>query len=195
MLGASGVKKSTQYAILNANYLKTKLAGTYNILYSGKHNTVAHEMILDCRDFKKNSGVEAGDIAKRLMDYGYHAPTVSFPVAGTLMVEPTESESKAELDKFISAMVAIRKEISEVENGVADLTDNVLHNAPHTAKMVVSDTWNHAYSREKAAFPLSWVSDAKIWPSVGRVDNAQGDRNLICTCPSIEEYASESSLV
>ncbi len=194
MLGAAGVKKSTQYAILNANYLKTKLAGTYNILYSGKHNTVAHEMILDCRDFKKNSGVEAGDIAKRLMDYGYHAPTVSFPVAGTLMVEPTESESKAELDKFISAMVAIRKEISEVENGVADLTDNVLHNAPHTAKMVVSDTWNHAYSREKAAFPLSWVSDAKIWPSVGRVDNAQGDRNLICTCPSIEEYASEASI-
>ncbi|MCF8461999.1 MAG: aminomethyl-transferring glycine dehydrogenase [Flavobacteriales bacterium] len=194
MLGASGVKKSTQYAILNANYLKTKLAGTYNILYSGKHNTVAHEMILDCRDFKKNSGVEAGDIAKRLMDYGYHAPTVSFPVAGTLMVEPTESESKAELDKFISAMVAIRKEISEVENGVADLTDNVLHNAPHTAKMVVSDTWSHPYSREKAAFPLSWVSDAKIWPSVGRVDNAQGDRNLICTCPSIEEYASEESI-
>jgi glycine dehydrogenase len=194
MLGASGLKKSTQHAILNANYLKTKLAETYNILYSGKHNTVAHEMILDCRDFKKNSGVEAGDIAKRLMDYGYHAPTVSFPVAGTLMVEPTESESKAELDKFISAMVAIRREISEVENGVADLTDNVLHNAPHTAKMVVSDAWNHTYSREKAAFPLSWVSDAKVWPSVGRVDNAQGDRNLICTCPSIEEYASESSI-
>jgi len=194
MLGASGVKKSTEYAILNANYLKTKLASTYNILYSGKHNTVAHEMILDCRDFKKNSGVEAGDIAKRLMDYGYHAPTVSFPVAGTLMVEPTESESKAELDKFISAMVAIRKEIGEIESGVADLTDNVLHNAPHTAKMVVSDAWSHAYSREKAAFPLAWVSEAKIWPSVGRVDNAQGDRNLICTCPSIEEYSSESSL-
>ncbi|MCF8465538.1 MAG: aminomethyl-transferring glycine dehydrogenase [Flavobacteriales bacterium] len=194
MLGASGVKKSTQYAILNANYLKTKLAGTYTILYSGKHNTVAHEMILDCRDFKKNSGVEAGDIAKRLMDYGYHAPTVSFPVAGTLMVEPTESESKAELDKFISAMISIRKEISEVENGVADLTDNVLHNAPHTAKMVVNDAWSHAYSREKAAFPLSWVSEAKVWPSVGRVDNAQGDRNLICTCPSVEEYASEASI-
>jgi glycine dehydrogenase len=194
MLGASGVKKSTEYAILNANYLKTKLAGTYNILYSGKHNTVAHEMILDCRDFKKNSGVEAGDIAKRLMDYGYHAPTVSFPVAGTLMVEPTESESKAELDKFITAMISIRKEIGEIENGAADLTDNVLHNAPHTAKMVVTDSWSHPYSREKAAFPLAWVSDAKVWPSVGRVDNAQGDRNLICTCPSVEEYATESTL-
>lgn len=192
MLGAYGLKRSTQFAILNANYLKTKLSDTYNILYSGKHGTVAHEMILDCRDFKKNSGVEAGDIAKRLMDYGYHAPTVSFPVAGTLMVEPTESESKAELDKFVSAMVAIRKEIAEVESGVADLTDNVLHNAPHTAKMVVSDSWNHLYSREKAAFPLPFVSEAKVWPSVGRVDNAQGDRNLICTCPSIESYSTET---
>ncbi len=195
MLGASGVKKSTEYAILNANYLKKKLSGTYNILYSGKHDTVAHEMILDCRDFKKNSGVEAGDIAKRLMDFGYHAPTVSFPVAGTLMVEPTESESKAELDKFISAMVTIRKEIGEIESGEADVTDNVLHNAPHTAKMVVSDAWSHPYSREKAAFPLDWVSESKVWPAVGRVDNAHGDRNLICTCPSVEEYASESTSV
>lgn len=190
MLGAEGVKKSTQFAILNANYLKAKLAGTYSILYSGKHGTVAHEMILDCRDFKKNSGVEAGDIAKRLMDYGYHAPTVSFPVAGTLMVEPTESESKEELDRFISAMTAIRKEISEIENGEADLTDNVLLNAPHTSRMVVTDAWNHAYSREKAAFPLPFVADAKVWPSVGRVDNARGDRNLICTCPTVEEYAN-----
>jgi len=195
MLGASGVKKSTEYAILNANYLKTKLAGTYNILYSGKHNTVAHEMILDCRDFKKNSGVEAGDIAKRLMDYGYHAPTVSFPVAGTLMVEPTESESKAELDKFISAMIAIRKEVSEIENGVSDRVDNVLLNAPHTCKMVVSDSWSHAYSREKAAFPLPYVSESKFWPAVGRVDNARGDRNLICTCPSVEEYMGEAETV
>jgi glycine dehydrogenase len=188
MLGADGVKKSTQYAILNANYLKAKLQGTYNILYTGKHNTVAHEMILDCRDFKKNSGVEAGDIAKRLMDYGYHAPTVSFPVAGTLMVEPTESESKAELDKFIGAMISIRKEVSEIENGMADMVDNVLLNAPHTCKMVVSDSWNHAYSREKAAFPLPYVSESKFWPSVGRVDNARGDRNLICTCPTTESY-------
>ena len=195
MLGASGVKKSTEYAILNANYLKTKLAGTYNILYSGKNNTVAHEMILDCRDFKKNSGVEAGDIAKRLMDYGYHAPTVSFPVAGTLMVEPTESESKAELDKFIGAMISIRKEIAEIESGESDITDNVLLNAPHTCKMVVSDNWNHAYSREKAAFPLPYVSESKFWPAVGRVDNARGDRNLICTCPSVEEYVGEIETV
>ncbi|MFM1876457.1 MAG: hypothetical protein RL266_2194 [Bacteroidota bacterium] len=194
MLGAEGVKKSTQYAILNANYLKAKLSGVYSILYSGKHGTVAHEMILDCRDFKKNSGVEAGDIAKRLMDYGYHAPTVSFPVAGTLMVEPTESESKEELDRFISAMINIRKEISEIENGQADITDNVLLNAPHTAGSVVSDTWSHSYSREKAAFPLPYVVAAKVWPSVGRVDNARGDRNLICTCPSVEDYASESAM-
>lgn len=194
MLGAEGVKKSTQYAILNANYLKAKLSGTFNILYSGKHGTVAHEMILDCRDFKKNSGVEAGDIAKRLMDYGYHAPTVSFPVAGTLMVEPTESESKQELDKFISAMITIRKEINEIESGEADITDNVLLNAPHTSKMVVTDSWNHPYSREKAAFPLPFVADAKVWPAVGRVDNARGDRNLICTCPSVEEYANAGAL-
>ena len=195
MLGAEGLKKSTEYAILNANYLKTKLASTYSILYSGKNNTVAHEMILDCRDFKKDSGVEAGDIAKRLMDYGYHAPTVSFPVAGTLMVEPTESESKAELDKFISAMTAIRNEIAEIENGVSDITDNVLLNAPHTSKMVVTDNWNHAYSREKAAFPLPYVAESKFWPAVGRVDNARGDRNLICTCPSVEEYMGETEVV
>ncbi|MBI1287455.1 MAG: aminomethyl-transferring glycine dehydrogenase [Flavobacteriales bacterium] len=191
MLGAGGLKNSTQYAILNANYLKAKLTGSYNILYSGKHGTVAHEMILDCRDFKRSSGVEAGDIAKRLMDYGFHAPTVSFPVAGTLMVEPTESESKAELDRFVDAMTSIRKEISEIESGDADVTDNVLHNAPHTSKMVVSDSWNHPYSREKAAFPLPYVSEAKVWPSVGRVDNAHGDRNLICTCPTTESYAAE----
>ncbi len=193
MLGAEGVKKCTEYAILNANYLKSRLQGPYNILYSGKHNTVAHEMILDCRDFKKNSGVEAGDIAKRLMDYGYHAPTVSFPVAGTLMVEPTESESKAELDKFVDAMLSIRNEIFEIEQGKADLTDNVLHNAPHTAKMVISDKWSHPYAREKAAFPLPFVSESKVWPSVGRVDNAVGDRNLICTCPSIESYSKETT--
>jgi glycine dehydrogenase len=187
MLGGDGVKKSTETAILNANYLKKKLENHYPVLYSGKNGTVAHEMILDCRDFKK-FGVEAGDIAKRLMDYGYHAPTVSFPVAGTLMVEPTESESKHELDQFISAMVSIRQEIAEVENGAADAEDNVLHNAPHTSRMVISSDWNHAYSREKAAFPLPYVAASKFWPPVGRVDNARGDRNLICTCPSIEEY-------
>jgi len=187
MLGAEGVKRSTEMAILNANYLKKRLEGHYPVLYTGKNGTVAHEMILDCRDFKK-AGIEATDIAKRLMDYGYHAPTVAFPVAGTLMVEPTESESKAELDKFISAMVSIRKEIAEVEQGLADAEDNVLHNAPHTSRMVVTSDWNHSYSREKAAFPLPYVAEAKFWPSVGRVDNARGDRNLICTCPSVEQY-------
>jgi glycine dehydrogenase len=193
MLGQKGVKKSTEYAILNANYMKSRLASSFPILYSGKHGTVAHEMILDCRGFKKSTGVEVGDIAKRLMDYGYHAPTVSFPVAGTLMVEPTESESKAELDRFVDTMIAIRKEIEEIENGTSDKEDNVLVNSPHTSKMVVTDNWNHSYSREKAAFPLPYVAEAKIWPPVGRVDNARGDRNLICTCPSTESYVSEAA--
>ncbi|MDC0303483.1 aminomethyl-transferring glycine dehydrogenase [Flavobacteriales bacterium] len=191
MLGQKGVKKSTEYAILNANYMKSRLAASFPILYSGKHGTVAHEMILDCRGFKKSAGVEVGDIAKRLMDYGYHAPTVSFPVAGTLMVEPTESESKAELDRFVDTMIAVRKEIEEIENGTADKEDNVLLNSPHTSKMVVTDDWNHSYSREKAAFPLPYVAEAKIWPPVGRVDNARGDRNLICTCPSVGEYETQ----
>lgn len=191
MLGAAGLKKSTELAILNANYLKAKLDGQYEVLYTGKQGTVAHEMILDCRDFKKSCGVEVADIAKRLMDYGFHAPTVSFPVAGTLMVEPTESESKEELDKFVDAMTSIRKEIEEVENGTADATDNVLLNSPHTSRMVVTDNWNHSYSREKAAFPLPYVADAKVWPAVGRVDNARGDRNLICTCPTTQEYEEQ----
>ena len=191
MLGADGVKKSTELAILNANYLKSKLEGHFDVLYTGKHGTVAHEMILDCRDFKKTSGIEVADIAKRLMDYGYHAPTVSFPVAGTLMVEPTESESKEELDRFVEAMVSIREEIKEIEVGTADTSDNVLLNSPHTSRMVVTDNWNHAYSRQKAAFPLSFVADAKVWPAVGRVDNARGDRNLICTCPTVESYETE----
>lgn len=192
MLGAYGVKRSTELAILNANYLKVKLSGHYDVLYAGKQNTVAHEMILDCRDFKRTSGVEVADIAKRLMDYGYHAPTVSFPVAGTLMVEPTESESLEELDRFAEAMISIRNEIREIENGTAEKDDNVLLNAPHTSRMVVTDKWNHSYSREKAAFPLSFVANSKIWPAVGRVDNARGDRNLICTCPSVEEYETEA---
>ena len=191
MLGSEGLTRSTELAILNANYLKAKLNGHYDVLYTGTKGTVAHEMILDCREFKKTCGVEVADIAKRLMDYGFHAPTVSFPVAGTLMVEPTESESQEELDRFVEAMVAIREEIKEIENGTADSVDNVLLNAPHTSRMVVNDNWQHAYSRQKAAFPLSWVADAKIWPSVGRVDNARGDRNLICTCPSVEEYEQQ----
>jgi glycine dehydrogenase len=176
-------------AILNANYIKESLKGQYPTLYSGKNGRCAHEMILDCVAFKREGGVEVGDIAKRLMDYGYHAPTVSFPVHDTLMIEPTESESKEELDRFCSAMISIKKEIDEIIAGKADKEDNVIKNAPHTAKSVITDDWKHLYSREKAVYPLKWVKDAKFWPSVARVDNAHGDRNLICACPPIEAYA------
>ncbi|MCB0409298.1 MAG: aminomethyl-transferring glycine dehydrogenase [Flavobacteriales bacterium] len=188
MLGTEGLKKSTQMAILNANYIKSKLEAHYGILYTNENKRVAHEMILECRDFKQASGIDVTDIAKRLMDYGFHAPTVSFPVAGTLMVEPTESESKNELDRFIEAMISIRNEVNEVLEGKADKEDNVLHNAPHTAKALITDDWNHKYTREKAAYPLNWVKDAKYWPTVARVDNAYGDRNLVCSCNPIEDY-------
>lgn len=189
MLGGEGVTEATRMAILNANYIKETLKGHYPTLYSGKNGRCAHEMILDCVEFKRQGGVEVGDIAKRLMDYGYHAPTVSFPVHDTLMVEPTESESKEELDRFCSAMISIKKEIDEIISGKADKDDNVIKNAPHTAKAVISDDWKHSYSREKAVYPLKWVKEAKFWPSVARVDNAHGDRNLICACPPIEAYA------
>jgi glycine dehydrogenase len=192
MLGASGVTDATKIAILNANYIKDRLKDSFPTLYSGSNGRCAHEMILDCREFKRTAHIEVGDIAKRLMDYGFHAPTVSFPVADTIMVEPTESESKAELDKFCEAMIEIRKEIDEVINGIADKDDNVLKNAPHTAKSVISSTWNHAYSREKAVYPLNWIKEAKFWPSVARVDNAYGDRNLICACPPIESYENQT---
>ncbi len=188
MLGGVGLTDSTRYAILNANYIKAKLEKHYPILYVGSEGMVAHEMILDCRDFKRAAGIDVSDIAKRLMDYGFHAPTVSFPVAETLMVEPTESEAKAELDRFIEAMIGIRQEIAELENGKADKADNVLKNAPHTNEEVCGDTWNHSYSREKAAFPVQVTREWKYWPTVSRVDNAYGDRNLICTCPPIEDY-------
>ncbi|MGQ0827534.1 MAG: aminomethyl-transferring glycine dehydrogenase [Bacteroidota bacterium] len=194
MLGGEGVTEATRMAILNANYIKELLKNHYPTLYSGKNGRCAHEMILACETFKREAGVEVGDIAKRLMDYGYHAPTVSFPVHDTLMVEPTESESKEELDRFCSAMISIRKEIDEITSGKADKIDNVIKNAPHTAKSVISDSWKHSYSREKAVYPLNWVKDAKFWPSVARVDNAQGDRNLICACPPIEAYAEQPEL-
>jgi glycine cleavage system P protein (glycine dehydrogenase) len=184
MLGAEGLTNATKYAILNANYIKTKLESHYPILYTGERNRVAHEMILDCRSFKQN-GIEVSDIAKRLMDYGFHAPTVSFPVAGTLMVEPTESEDLSELDRFCEAMISIRKEI---ENSSAEDNNNVLKNAPHTMAMLTSDTWNLPYTREQAAFPLEYISENKFWPSVRRVDDAYGDRNLICSCAPIEAY-------
>ena len=188
MLGKQGVTDATRYAILNANHMKEMLKKYYPILYVGKNGRVAHEMILDCKEIKRASGVEVGDIAKRLMDYGFHAPTVSFPVADTLMVEPTESESMEELDRFCDALISIRKEIDEIISGKADKSDNVLKNAPHTAKTLIAGNWKHSYSREKAAYPLKWVSENKFWPSVGRIDNAHGDRNLICACPPIENY-------
>ncbi len=188
MLGAQGVTNSTKIAILNANYIQEKLKGHYSTLYSGKNGRCAHEMILDCRNFKKTAQVEVADIAKRLMDYGFHAPTVSFPVADTLMVEPTESESKAELDKFIDAMISIRKEITEIENGLYDVSNNVLKNAPHTAMVAMADDWEYPYNRKKAVYPLNWLKTNKFWPSVGRVDNAFGDRNLVCSCLPIEAY-------
>jgi glycine dehydrogenase len=188
MMGGPGLTTATEKAILNANYIKARLEGSYEILFVGKSGRVAHEMILDTRPFKNTAGVEAEDIAKRLMDYGYHAPTVSFPVAGTVMIEPTESESKAELDKFCEAMLAIRKEIAAIEEGKSDKVDNPLKNAPHTARIVMADEWTHSYTRQQAAYPASWSHQHKFWPSVSRINNTQGDRNLICICPPIEAY-------
>ena len=190
MLGAIGLKKSTQYAILNANYMKARLEGDYKILYTGINGTCAHEFIVDLRPFKASVGIEAEDVAKRLMDYGFHAPTMSFPVAGTLMIEPTESEDKAELDRFCDAMLAIRKEIEAVENGTADAKNNVLKHAPHTQFTITADEWTRPYSRQTAAFPLHWVKANKFWPTVSRVNNTAGDRNLVCTCEPIESYMS-----
>ncbi len=184
MLGADGLKQSTEAAILNANYIKERLKGSFEVLYSGEMGRAAHEMIIDCRPFKEN-GIEVVDIAKRLIDYGFHAPTVSFPVAGTMMIEPTESESKSELDRFCDAMINIRKEINAAS---ADEPNNVLKNAPHTLSMLTADSWDLPYTREQAAYPLEYVADNKFWPSVRRVDDAFGDRNLICTCAPIEEY-------
>lgn len=188
MLGGNGLKESTEAAILNANYLASSLSDSYDVLYTGKNGTVAHEMILDCRDFKRSAGVEVADIAKRLIDFGFHAPTVSFPVAGTLMVEPTESEDKGELDRFISAMKKIREEIREIENGHADQENNLLKNAPHTADCIINKNWEYPYSPQEAVFPVDYLKEFKYWVPVRRVDNAYGDRNLICACPSVESY-------
>jgi glycine dehydrogenase len=188
MLGAKGATDATKYAILNANYLKAKLEGDYKVLYQGENGRVAHEFILDTREFKTSAGVEVEDIGKRLMDYGFHAPTVSFPVAGTLMIEPTESESKAELDRFADAMLSIRKEIQEIVDGKADKNVNVLKNAPHTAQEILSEAWNHPYTRYKAAYPLPYLRKNKFWVPVGRVNNSYGDRNIMCACPPIEMY-------
>jgi len=188
LLGDEGLKASTEAAILNANYMAHKLMDHFPILYRGTNGYSAHEFILDLRPLKKESGISDEDVAKRLIDYGFHAPTMSFPVPGTLMVEPTESESKSELDRFCEAMISIKNEIIDVRNGNSDLKDNPLVNAPHTALHVTSDDWSHSYSREQAAYPADWLKAHKYWPSVGRVDNAFGDRNLVCTCPPIEDY-------
>lgn len=188
MMGGEGLTNATKRAILNANYIKACLDGHYEVLYAGKNGRCAHEMILDCRPFKMSAGVEVEDIAKRLMDYGFHAPTVSFPVAGTLMVEPTESESKEELDRFCEAMIAIRNEIREIEDGQSDRTVNVLKNAPHTLAVALTENWSLPYSREKAVFPLPHIKFNKFWPSVSRIDGAYGDRNLVCSCLPLEEY-------
>jgi glycine dehydrogenase len=190
MLGAKGLRESTEIAILNANYIAAGLKGHYDILYTGKNGTVAHEMILDCRDFKRTAEVEVADMAKRLIDFNFHAPTVSFPVAGTLMIEPTESEDKEELDRFIIAMIKIREEIRQIENGEADKVNNLLKNAPHTADCIINKEWNYPYTPQEAAYPVAYLKEWKYWVPVRRVDNAFGDRNLVCSCPSIESYQS-----
>jgi glycine dehydrogenase len=189
MMGAAGLKRATEVAILNANYIAGRLRAHYPVLYTGLGGMVAHECIIDCRGFQAEAGVMVEDIAKRLMDFGFHAPTMSWPVAGTLMIEPTESENKAELDRFCDAMIAIRAEVAAIAAGRLHKTDNPLKGAPHTAQEVMADVWIHAYSREQAAFPLAWVSAAKYWPPVKRVDNVYGDRNLVCTCAPLEAYA------
>jgi glycine dehydrogenase len=188
MLGGDGMTDATRYAILNANYIKSRLAAHYPVLYTRDNGRVAHEMIFDLRPLKVASGIDETDVAKRLMDYGFHAPTVSFPVAGTLMIEPTESEPQSELDRFCDAMIAIRQEIQAVIDGTADRLDNALKHAPHTAQAVAADRWPHSYSREHAAFPLPFVRARKFWPPVGRIDNPFGDRNLMCSCPPMTDY-------
>ena len=193
LLGRDGVRRATETAILNANYMANRLGERFDVLYRGENGRVAHEFILDLRPLKRTSGITHEDVAKRLMDYGFHAPTMSFPVIGTFMVEPTESESKHELDRFCDALFAIRDEIEAVVSGEADPEDNVLKNAPHTAAMLMAEEWEHGYSREQAAYPAPWTREHKYWPPVRRVDNAHGDRNLVCACPPVEAYAEESA--
>ena len=188
MMGLDGLKKATEVAILSANYIAKRLSPHYPVVYRGKQGFVAHECILNCSEFRASSGIQVDDIAKRLMDYGFHAPTMSWPVPGTLMVEPTESESLAELDRFCDAMIQIRDEIKQIEMGQADRENNPLRNAPHSIEHLTSDEWKHPYTRQEASFPLAWVKDHKFWTPVRRIDNAYGDRNLVCSCPSPDEY-------
>jgi len=188
MMGAAGLTRATEVAILNANYMAKKLEQHYPVLFRGKNGFCAHEFILDCREFERSANVKVEDIAKRLMDYGFHAPTMSWPVPGTLMIEPTESEPKEELDRFCDALIRIREEIRAIETGAADKADNPLKHAPHTAAAVVSDNWPHKYPREQAAYPAGWLREHKFWPAVGRIDNPYGDRNLVCACPPMDSY-------
>jgi glycine dehydrogenase len=189
MLGAKGLELATSYAILNANYMKSRLEKAYTILYTSKNGTCAHEFIIDLRPFKQTAGIEAEDVAKRLIDYGFHAPTMSFPVAGTIMIEPTESEDMAELDRFCDALLAIHSEIVAIESGRFDKIDNPLKNAPHTQHVICANEWSHSYTRQEAAFPLPYVALNKFWPTVARVNNTHGDRNLVCTCEPVSSYA------
>jgi glycine dehydrogenase len=193
MLGADGVVEATRYAILNANYIKARLQDHFPVQFVGAHGRVAHECIFDLRTLKELSGIDETDVAKRLMDYGFHAPTVSWPVPGTMMIEPTESEPLDELDRFCEAMIAIRAEIQAVIDGRLDRADNPLKHAPHTAQAVSADTWPHAYSRAQAAYPAPGLRARKFWPSVARVDNPHGDKHLVCSCPPVGEYANEGS--
>ncbi len=193
MMGAAGLRRATQVAVLSANYVAQRLAPHYPVLYTGRNGLVAHECVIDLRPLTRDAGISVEDVAKRLIDYGFHAPTMSFPVSGTFMIEPTESESLDELDRFCDAMIAIHGEMQAVANGEADRANNPLKNAPHTAKVVCADDWDHPYSRELAAFPAPWTRASKFWPAVGRVDNVFGDRNLVCSCVGMEAYAEAGS--
>ena len=193
MMGSHGLRKATEVAILNANYISKKLEGHFQTLYKGKKGLVAHECIIDLREIKVQSGISEEDIAKRLIDYGFHAPTMSWPVPGTLMIEPTESESLNEIDRFCDSLINIKKEIAMVQNKIFDAQDNPLKNAPHTHLELSNDVWEHKYTREQAAYPLNFLKENKFWPPVARVDNVYGDRNLVCSCPSLDSYREEAA--
>jgi glycine dehydrogenase len=191
MMGSAGLRKATQVAILNANYMAARLEGHYKVLYTGKEGLCAHEFIVDLREFKNSAGITEADIAKRLADYNFHAPTMSWPVAGTIMVEPTESEDKAELDRFCDAMISIRKEIAEIEQGHLSKEDNMLKHAPHTASVLMAEDWNRPYPRSRAAFPVPGLRAEKFWPTTSRVNDTYGDRNLVCSCPPMEVFVEK----
>jgi len=193
MMGAEGLKKASQVSILNANYIAKKLSSDFKVLYTGKNGNVAHECIIDIRPIKAKSGISEEDLAKRLIDYGYHSPTMSWPVAGTIMIEPTESENLEEIDRFCNALISIKKEIDKVEQEEFDKIDNPLKNAPHTYLELAANEWEHKYTREQAAFPNEFLRHNKYWAPVGRVDNVYGDRNLVCSCPSMDEYKDEAA--